>query len=129
MLRFILNYILRNKPEFKSPKKLFHGGCHGCTMQNKVGTLLCPLCQYHKADWSKPNLNGSDRREKAWKRKIELISRYSEKIKLLHQIEKPAVFHGGCLDCKSQQTHGIRRCIGCRYFDANWDLPDLSMRK
>jgi hypothetical protein len=37
------------------------------------------------------------------------------------------IFHGGCLSCKSQQLKGIDRCVGCQYFDANWNLPDLSI--
>ena len=35
------------------------------------------------------------------------------------------VFHGGCLGCTSQQLNGFERCMGCKYFRSNWDLPDL----
>ena len=35
-------------------------------------------------------------------------------------------FHGGCLGCKSQELYGKKRCTGCQYFEANWNLPDLS---
>ena len=36
------------------------------------------------------------------------------------------IFHGGCLGCKSQEQNGIGRCKGCKYFIADWSLPDLS---
>ena len=41
------------------------------------------------------------------------------------------VFHGGCLGCTQQhvQKEGTRFCMGCQYFDADWDLPDLSSGK
>lgn len=38
------------------------------------------------------------------------------------------IFHGGCLGCKSQQSHGIDRCKGCQYFKADWKKPDLSIK-
>lgn len=36
------------------------------------------------------------------------------------------IFHGGCNLCESQKLHGLARCTGCQYFEANWDLPDLN---
>jgi NAD-dependent DNA ligase len=36
------------------------------------------------------------------------------------------IFHGGCLGCKMQKKRGVRYCVNCKYFDANWDLPDLN---
>tara|TARA_R110000824_G_scaffold105368_3_gene249283 strand:- start:337 stop:759 length:423 start_codon:yes stop_codon:yes gene_type:complete len=36
-------------------------------------------------------------------------------------------FHGGCHRCVSQKTYGIKRCKGCKYFLADWSLPDLSI--
>ena len=41
-------------------------------------------------------------------------------------MDKKIVFHGGCISCTSQSTFGVHRCVGCRYFDADWSLPDLS---
>lgn len=44
---------------------------------------------------------------------------------------KPAIFHGGCVDCiwrHQNTTHaGISFCRGCQYFTTNWDLPDKSI--
>lgn len=40
-------------------------------------------------------------------------------------VEK-VIFHGGCLDCNSQEIYGKHRCTGCQYFEANWQLPNLS---
>jgi len=39
--------------------KLFHGGCHDCTMQDKLGMGYCVGCQYFNADWKLPDLNDS----------------------------------------------------------------------
>jgi len=36
---------------------LFHGGCHGCTQQDKHGPDFCFDCCYFNADWNKPSLN------------------------------------------------------------------------
>lgn len=44
-------------------------------------------------------------------------------------MSKYKVFHGGCLSCVSQIEHGIDRCSACKYKNANWDLPDLSIEK
>ena len=38
------------------------------------------------------------------------------------------IFHGGCLDCKSQEVKGIERCKGCSYFQSNSKLPNLRIR-
>jgi len=39
-------------------------------------------------------------------------------------------FHGGCSGCTQQlvQPEGYDFCVKCKYFDANWSLPDLSNR-
>ena len=37
-------------------------------------------------------------------------------------------FHGGCHYCTQQDIHGVEFCMGCQYFDANWNLPNLSNR-
>lgn len=39
------------------------------------------------------------------------------------------IFHGGCVNCQSQEIYGEERCAGCQYLDANWELPDLSISK
>ena len=31
-------------------------------------------------------------------------------------------FHDGCTDC----TQSLDICIGCQYFETNWNLPDLN---
>lgn len=36
------------------------------------------------------------------------------------------IYHGGCLICTKQQTHGKIWCNNCQFKNANWDLPDLS---
>lgn len=36
------------------------------------------------------------------------------------------IFHGGCVNCNSQEMYGKKRCVGCKYFECNWDLPNLS---
>lgn len=41
---------------------------------------------------------------------------------------KQVVFHGGCLGCISQSLHSRVRCVTCRYFESNWNLPDKSIR-
>lgn len=40
---------------------------------------------------------------------------------------KKQIFHGGCLTCVSQTHNPLKRCLGCKYFEANWHLPDLSI--
>ena len=42
--------------------------------------------------------------------------------------ETMVVFHGGCSGCTRQQTTGVDGCYDCRYFDAQWDKPDLNNR-
>ncbi len=39
------------------------------------------------------------------------------------------LFHGGCHGCTQQESKGIDFCIGCQYFDADWNLPDLNNRE
>ena len=34
--------------------------------------------------------------------------------------------HGGCYGCTQQDIHGVGFCIGCQYFDADWNLPNLN---
>lgn len=42
---------------------------------------------------------------------------------------KKPIFHGGCLKCNSLEKNGIIRCMGCQYFQADWNKPDLSNYK
>lgn len=39
---------------------------------------------------------------------------------------KKRIFHGGCIKCVAQDFEGVKRCLGCKYFDPDWDKPDLS---
>jgi hypothetical protein len=34
-------------------------------------------------------------------------------------------FHGGCIGCTEQEDKGLAHCVGCRYFECDWSLPDL----
>ncbi|HEY3525280.1 MAG TPA: hypothetical protein VGK47_03715 [Nitrososphaeraceae archaeon] len=36
------------------------------------------------------------------------------------------LFHGGCFGCTMQDSNGIEYCTGCKYFQCDWDLPDLN---
>lgn len=36
------------------------------------------------------------------------------------------LFHGGCHGCTQQEVNGLDFCVKCRYFDADWSLPNLS---
>jgi hypothetical protein len=38
------------------------------------------------------------------------------------------IFHGGCHGCTQQELNGVKFCMGCCYFEANWKLPSLSNR-
>lgn len=38
------------------------------------------------------------------------------------------IFHGGCHGCVAQELHGVHRCVGCQYFDAEWNKPDMSIK-
>jgi len=37
--------------------QIFHGGCHGCTQQDKFGVGYCVGCQYHDPNWDLPDLS------------------------------------------------------------------------
>ena len=41
-------------------------------------------------------------------------------------MKEQIIFHGGCLGCTRQQTHDIKFCIECKYFDCDDTLPNLS---
>lgn len=36
------------------------------------------------------------------------------------------IFHGGCLSCQVQYTHGVNTCKRCSYFKGDGNYPDLS---
>lgn len=112
-----------DKPKGKTPHKIFHGGCHGCEVQHNSGTLNCTTCCFHKADWNKQSLNTLEKKERTWKNIIKFFASFR-----LIPRNKKIVFHGGCLDCSSQKKHGVRRCLGCQYFEANWSKPNLSIK-
>lgn len=61
-------------PDSKIPTGgiIFHGGCHGCSMQQKKGLHYCTGCQYFEADWSLPDLNDEHARREARMQKIRL---------------------------------------------------------
>lgn len=46
-------------------------------------------------------------------------------------MNKIIIFHGGCHGCTRQieEKEGVDFCRKCRYFDADWSLPDYSNRK
>lgn len=58
--------------------ELFHGGCHGCTMQSRVGIKGCVGCMYFEGDWDLPDLNDEHARQAARmndvRRKARLLS-------------------------------------------------------
>ena len=54
---------------------LFHGGCHGCTMQDGKGLGYCTGCQMFEADWSKPDLNDESKRRKEKMDSIRALAR------------------------------------------------------
>jgi len=41
----------------KKKMYVFHGGCHGCTQQERNGVEFCVGCQFFDTDWGLPNLN------------------------------------------------------------------------
>ena len=36
---------------------IFHGGCHGCLRQDRIGVDSCYDCKYFEAEWNKPDLS------------------------------------------------------------------------
>lgn len=46
----------------------------------------------------------------------------------VNRIDK-IIFHGGCLNCVSQEITGVGRCLGCQYFRADWNKPDLNVKQ
>lgn len=54
---------------------LFHGGCHGCTMQEKNGLVFCTGCQYFEGNWKLPDLNDNTKREEDNLNKIRAVTK------------------------------------------------------
>ena len=56
---------------------------------------------------------------------------FNEIIKLnnSNREKQKEIFHGGCLDCYSQEIYDINRCSGCQYHKADWDRPDLHIKE
>lgn len=42
---------------------------------------------------------------------------------------KQTIFHGGCHGCKSQLALGVKRCLDCQYYNADWSKPNLHTEK
>lgn len=48
---------------------------------------------------------------------------------LLHpSLKIKKIFHGGCLSCNTPLEEGIKICLKCQYFNADWNLKDLSKK-
>lgn len=43
--------------------------------------------------------------------------------------EDKVIFHGGCINCVSQERFGLERCYGCQFQKPDWNLPDKSIKK
>lgn len=43
-------------------------------------------------------------------------------------MKNQVIFHSGCFGCTQQELHDVEFCYDCRYFNAEWDKPDLSNR-
>ena len=59
--------------------ELFHGGCHGYTMQDKKGLSYCTGCQYFEADWRLPYLNDETIKEQKRMTRIRTEAKYGLK--------------------------------------------------
>jgi hypothetical protein len=59
-------------------KHIFHGGCHGCTQQEKMGVDFCVTCMYFLPDWNLPNRNNKPMTETDHVKK-DLIQKYELK--------------------------------------------------
>jgi hypothetical protein len=59
LFKKIFGFSNNNREHYPAPPIHFHGGCYGCTQQQKHGTDFCFDCCYFQPDWSKPNLNNS----------------------------------------------------------------------
>lgn len=108
-------------------KTIYHGGCLSCESQEKYGKWRCLGCQYHKANWNLPNL--STFKEEIPNKNWDLLK---SPLITLKKDEIPdddgfVLFHGGCLNCKSQEFYGLNRCEGCMFREPNWSLPELTV--
>jgi len=57
-----------------------------------------------------------------------LMKKHYPNIKVGRGVSDRIVFHGGCLECNSQNIHGVDRCKGCTYFKFDHDLPNLKIK-
>jgi len=53
----IISRLFNPKSIIMKEKIIYHGGCHSCESQSKYGLKRCEGCQFHKANWSLPNLS------------------------------------------------------------------------
>ena len=56
--------------------EIFHGGCQGCTMQDKNGLRYCVGCQYFDAGWSLPDLNDEHIKEEKRMNRVRAEAKY-----------------------------------------------------
>jgi len=73
--------------------------------------------------------DGTQLDEERFKAKIhEFYSRRVNNTSLnLNLRNRIFVFHGGCLGCTNQKITGsFRKCLGCKFFEYNWNLPNKS---
>lgn len=54
---------------------IFHGGCHGCTMQQEKGLGYCTGCMYFEANWNLPDLNDEHKRRDKQEEAIRNVAR------------------------------------------------------
>ena len=59
--------------------EIFHGECHGCTMQDKKGLGYCVGCQFFDTNWDLPNLNDEHARNEKTMNVIRDRARATEK--------------------------------------------------
>lgn len=57
---------------------------------------------------------------------IELYKIHKPNTVVIQGQHRHIIFHGGCLDCPVQYTHGVNTCKRCFYFKCNGKYPDLS---
>ena len=55
--------------------ELFHGGCHGCTMQDKHGLGYCVGCCHFDNESYLPDLNDGRKKEKDRMSKLRELAR------------------------------------------------------
>ncbi len=104
---------------FVKRRKVFHGNCLNCITPIEGGIGKCLGCQCFNLDTSKPNLFKKDPEIDKERESLMQWAKDNPDAKVRK------VFHGGCLRCVTPTEQGIGTCIGCQYFNANWDKPNL----